>query len=319
MGFRLVRVAAFLLATLLAVGAYGGEPSAAEKETARQLVKSGRKKMNAGDLQAALADLEAAHAIMGVPTTGLALGVAQERAGKLVEARDTMLAVWRMPKERREPRAYRRARSEAEKRAQELATRIPALRIEVTGSAAADAEVSVGGQALLPAAVGRPFKVNPGEHEIVARSGDQEDRVVVTVAEGETRDVRLAVDAGVSTEADTTTGAPGSDPGIHPLTWVGLGVGAAGVIVGTITGALALDKHAEIAPRCPAGSCPPDTHDDLDAGLTLGTVSTVSFIVGGLGAAVATVGLLLPVGGDEATDAAWLRVSPAALAVGGSF
>src|SRR5262245_39056748 len=63
-------VVAGLLVTV-AVGSALAEPTAAEKETARALVKSGREKRASGDLKGALADFQAAHAVMHVPTTGI--------------------------------------------------------------------------------------------------------------------------------------------------------------------------------------------------------------------------------------------------------
>ena len=79
---------------------------------------------------------KAAHEIMGVPTTGAELCKAQVVAEQLVEALDTCLAVTRLPKGKREGRAFQRARSEAKTIAKEFSERIPALRISVTGSAA---------------------------------------------------------------------------------------------------------------------------------------------------------------------------------------
>ena len=62
-------------------------PSPAERETARSLMVDGDRLRSAGDLQSALARYQAAHAIMNVPTTGLALAETQAALGLLVEAR----------------------------------------------------------------------------------------------------------------------------------------------------------------------------------------------------------------------------------------
>ena len=70
-----------LLAAIIAVGSVTtaslAAPTAADKETARGLVRSGRTKKKQGDLDAAIEDFAAAHAIMNVPTTGTELGKAQ--------------------------------------------------------------------------------------------------------------------------------------------------------------------------------------------------------------------------------------------------
>src|SRR5260221_5508152 len=78
-------------------------PSAAEKETARSLMKAGRASRDKGDHKAALESFKAADAIMKVPTTGLEVGREQVALGLLVEARDTFLKIVRIPVEPKEP------------------------------------------------------------------------------------------------------------------------------------------------------------------------------------------------------------------------
>ena len=69
------------------------EPTAGDKETARSLMDEGDRKFAAKDFKGALDAYQGAHAIMGVPTTGIEVAKAQEALGLLVEARDTLLAV----------------------------------------------------------------------------------------------------------------------------------------------------------------------------------------------------------------------------------
>src|SRR5262245_48380446 len=87
---RRVAVTVLVMVSALSIASPAwGEPSAAERETARALLISGRDKRKSGKLAEALQDFERAHAIMHVPTTGLDLGKLQEQLGKLVEAHDT--------------------------------------------------------------------------------------------------------------------------------------------------------------------------------------------------------------------------------------
>jgi hypothetical protein len=72
-------------------------------------------------------------------------------------------------------------------------------------------------------------------------------------------------------------------------------VASVGTVVGSVTGLMAMSKKSSVDEECVAGRCPPSTHDDIDAGRTLGTVSTVSFVLAGAGAAVGVWALL----GDE--------------------
>jgi hypothetical protein len=75
------------------------------------------------------------------------------------------------------------------------------------------------------------------------------------------------------------------------LGWIGVGVGAAGAVLGTTTGIMALSHQKSLG--CDGNGCPATTDDqDLSRGNTLRTLSTTGFIVGGVFAA-AGVGLLL--------------------------
>jgi hypothetical protein len=307
------RVRAVLAATavFLAVPSLAAEPSAAEKETARKLVKSGRTKLKSGDVSGAIADLKAAHAIMGVPTTGLALGKAQIEAKQLVEARDTLLSVERIVEAPREPRQFTDAREQAKALAKEIEPRIPQLQIELEGAKEpAEVRVRVDDIEIKSAALSAPLSLNPGPHVVVASVGEREKRTEVTLIEGQKESLVLDV-SGLITEREPTIAPrePPADaaPGTNPLVYIGFGVAGAGVLVGSITGVMALSKKSSVDDECVDDRCPPSTHDDIDSGRTLGNVSTIAFVVAGVGAGVGIYGLLS--GGAE-PEAEKAGVSP---------
>lgn len=293
-------------------------PTPAEKETARTLVHSGRKKMKAGDTQSALDDFSTAHAIMNVPTTGREVGKAQLELGLLLEARDTFLSVVRMPLERREPTAFRAARKECKKLAEAIAPRIPSVRISVEGDASKGASVFIDGSRVPEKSIGVAFKVNPGKHEVVARNGELEQTVTIEIAEKETEEVELRL------EHPPPPAAPDkpSDPLPTILIVSAFGVAGAAAVVGSVTGALSIDQAASVSQRCTLGQCPPETHQDIADAETLGTVSTVGFIVAGAMAAAGIVGLtLVLLSDDDGDERAALRIhaSPAGVALKGWF
>jgi hypothetical protein len=261
-------------------------PTAAEKETARSLVHAGRQKMKDGEARAALDDFSAAHAIMNVPTTGREVGRAQMELGMLLEARDTFLTVVRMPVERREGAAFRAARKEAKELADALAPRIPSVRISVEGDAAKGATVFIDDEEVPEESIGVAFKVNPGEHEFIARNGELEQAVTLEIAEGETEDVTLRLEHPPVVVEE-------SDPTMTILTASAFGLAGVAVIVGSVTGILSIDGVADVGRRCTLGRCPPETHADIDKAERLGTISTVGFIVAGVAAAGGVVGLTL--------------------------
>jgi hypothetical protein len=270
----------------------GAQPSPAQKETARALVEAGRTKRTSGDLRGALADFKAAHAIMSVPTTGLEVGRAEEQLGMLVEARDTLLEVARLPADRRDPAAFERAREQAKSMAEAIAKRIPSVRLVITGvPPGATPEVALDGVDLKTETLGAPLKMNPGKHRIIGSVGGSARVIDVELDEGADREIQL--DLGAATPV-------GPRPRTNPMVFIGFSLAGAGLIAGGVTGALAMRSYASVSVRCPNGVCPPDTHEDLRSGKALGTASTISFIVAGVGAAAGVVGLFLPLKGSPA-------------------
>jgi hypothetical protein len=133
-------------------------------------MKRGDERFAAKDFAGALKAYQAAHAIMQVPTTGLAVAKALKERGQLVEARDMLLQLARLPKDPSETAALAKAREEAAALAQSLADRIPSVVITIDG-ASDGVEVQVDGEVVPPAVLGAPRKVNPGSHVITASSG----------------------------------------------------------------------------------------------------------------------------------------------------
>ena len=88
-------IAVLLVAAVAAVTPAANAQSAADRETARALMKRGDTAFDAADYRAALEAYETAHGIMQVPSTGVALARTQEKLGLLLEARNTVLAVAR--------------------------------------------------------------------------------------------------------------------------------------------------------------------------------------------------------------------------------
>jgi len=283
------------LVIALGAGSAWAEPTAAEKETARKLVKSGRAKQKAGDLAAAIEDLKAAHAIMNVPTTGLALGKAQIDAGRWVEARDTLLSVTRLPVAGREPYQFTKARKQAKSLATELEPRIPQLELELRGVPKDEpVVVKVDDVEIKTEAISAPLSLNPGSHVVVASIGDREKRTEVSLSEGSKAALVLDLSGIAGDEAPPPRPPPQPEGGSNLLVPIGFGIAGAGVLVGSITGLMAISKKSSAEKSCVDGRCPPSTHDDIDAGRSLGNVSTIAFVVAGVGAGIGIWGLMSP-------------------------
>jgi hypothetical protein len=294
-------------------------PSPADRETARSLLKSGDAKYAAADYVGALEDYLAADSLMGVPTTRVSVGKAQAAMGQLVEARDTLLGVKRIPVAKDEGRAYVDARDEAELLAEEIGARIPALTLVPSGVPKGTAvSVMVDREPLSPEQLSLPRKLNPGEHHIAATAtGFQPIDQRITLAEREHRELELGFQpwAGASEpaanpvpsapaphalapshsgEASPSAADEPSGSSVSAAVWVGLGIGAAGLVAGTVAGVVASSRASDLKDRCPDGRCPrAETEDDYDRALVAAHASTVGFAVAGAGALVCLVGALV--------------------------
>jgi hypothetical protein len=297
---------------------YAGQPveapTAAERATARNLMDVGDQKRAAGDLSGALEAYSAADAIMKVPTTGLDVGKTQAELGLLVEAADTLLRVTRYPRRADEPAPFTKARAEASDLVPEIVERTPTVTIRLEGlPEGTPPRLRIDGKLAPASMVGLPHKVNPGAHLVAAGTPGLYAEREVSLAEGEHQTLTLELSPGEAPEDFYGNDeAPAAEQASEsPLVWVGFGVGAAGLAVGTITGILALSQESDLESTCPNQVCGRDADGDLDAAYTMAHVSTVGFIVGGVGVAVGLVALFIGgSGGDDEVAVGNVRVSP---------
>jgi hypothetical protein len=311
------------------------DPTPQQKELARDLMQKGYAARAAHDLKVALESFKAADDIMHVPTTGFEVARSQADLGMLVEAHETLVEVMRTPDKPGDPQAFRDARGYAKVLDQQLAPRIPQLRISVSG--ATSAAVSVDGVDLPAGGLLVPYKVDPGHHVVVAKTDALSGRAETDVAEGDVKDVWVTLQAPSSGPTPPPPAAPAapestepespSHRGFGPLAWVGLGVAAVGVGVGAVTGVMTLSDKSSIASQCNGTRCPPSTYGKIDSANTLATISTVSFVVGGAGAALGVAAWFLGWGVDQPSAApasgSTVRVEPwvglGSAGVGGRF
>jgi hypothetical protein len=272
------------------------DPSLSDRETARSLMDDGDAKRDKGDFKAALKSYEAADAIMHVPTTGLEVARVQAQLGMLLEARETLGRVGRLPPKPGEPAAFTAARKTAEGLMAEVGARIPSVTVLVTNAEPGQPTVIVfDNEVVPPAAAQAPRKVNPGRHTVVARSGPLEKKQEIDVAERDSKTVTIDLKP-VAARVDPTE-APSSRAGASPLPKIliygGFGLGAVGIGVGSVTGLLSFSQVSDVKKDCPNDVCPASRQGDLDSAKSLGTISTIAFIAGGVGVGAGIIGLVL--------------------------
>jgi hypothetical protein len=313
---RTATVVWFIVAALSVAPTAHADPTAADKETARRLMSEGRARRDANDLAGALQSFQAADALMQVPTTGLEVARTEIAMGKLIEAHDKLLAVARTTPAAGEPRPFAEARATAETLGNEVEGRIPTLKITLVGVAAgATPKVAVDGAEIPPAALVAARAIDPGHHVVTANLDGPPKTQELDIAERETKEVTLDLSIAAPPPPEAEAPPGDSSPRNHTLSFIGFGVGAAGIIAGSVTGLLAISSFNSAKSKgCVGNRCPPAADGDLDNASTMATTSDIAFILGGVGVAVGVVGLFVGNKGSADTTApangAAITVSP---------
>ena len=288
-------------------------PTPSDIATARKLVAEGRKLRSEKDYVHAIEKLRAAYQLYPTAVTGDELALAYRGAGRFIEARETAIAVGRMPIEADEGNASKAARADCTTMVTELAKKIGQVVLTIQGAApGAQLTVTLDGSVVPMAAIAEAHMVDPGMHvAIVSMASASDQRVEFEVAEGENKKVLiqaplLIVTPPSVTTATTTTSAtpaPSSLPSsVEPppstttkdapttrtgsgwLTYVGFGVAGAGVLVGSITGVQAIGTANRLSGKCDGSHiCNPSEQSDVNKLNTVSTISTISFVVAGVG------------------------------------
>ncbi len=298
--------------------------SLSDKETARSLMEDGDAKRDKGDWKGALKSYEAADAIMHVPTTGLEVGRTQAQLGMLLEARETLNRVARIPAKPGDPPPFEKARKAAEQLSTEVAQRIPSVTVAVAGAEPGPTpQIVFDGENVPAAASFAPRKVNPGVHVVVVKVGTSERKEEVTVAASDQKTLSFDFSAPAKpppvaaqvTQPQPDKPQPEPDKGGGMSTGKivmigGFALGAVGVGVGAVTGIMSISKVNDIKKNdgCVGNSCPQSAKSDIDSAKSLGTISTIAFVAGAVGVGVGVVGLVMS-GKSESSEPSQGRIT----------
>jgi hypothetical protein len=275
------------------------EPTAADRATARTLAQEGQQALESKNYAVAIDKFSRADSLVHAPTLLLGLARAQAGLGRLVEAQESYNRIIRDGVASGSPHSWTKALEDATREVGALPQRLPWVTITVLGPT--NPEVVIDSTPVPIASLGVKRPVNPGNHTIkVSAEGYVPSEKAVTLSEGQALTVNIELE---QTPADTSqlTKKPGSSSEMGSATtpetqrflaFGALGLGGAGLIVGSVTGGLAMHKHSQLAGVCPNGECGPAQGSALDSYRTYANISTVSFIVGGVGAAGGVILLL---------------------------
>jgi hypothetical protein len=279
---------------------------------AAELFEQGRVALSAKDYKTACAKLEASLALERAVGTLISLATCEEGLNKLATARQH----WREAEElaiathdKFDRAAY------AQKRLAEIDHRVPQITITVRGDAV-QLQVARDGVNLPASALATPLRVDPGTHTLTVTAQNRKSKsVTIQLAEGERRTIALEIGEPVDESrrdvtppsaapvAETTTGGTQ-----RTLAWASGGLGVVALGVGVVTGLVASSKWSDAKSTCGTG-CAPDSpaFETRDDARTFATVSTISFVVAGIGLAAAAVLFLTAPSGSPSTSVARAR------------
>jgi hypothetical protein len=311
-------IVVFGLLTSLGVAA----PSTEDQQRATDLFKEGRAAMSAKDYDTACAKFAESQRLLPARGTLLNLAVCRETRGDLAQALEAYDAVIADLPPGDERSAF------AQDKADALRSRVPALTLELSPDLPSETSVARDGVGLSSSDIGKTMRLDPGEHIIEVRVPGREDRRYhVRLVEGD--DKKLVLEAGPLEglmEKDVPSSAPADDRGMSPLMVGGIALGSLGVaavVVGAVTGGLAIEKKSVVDRDCGPASC--RTQEGIDAaasGSTLASVSTATFVIGGAAIATGVFLVLLGLDGGPSESTAFIVVAApegAGLSLSGRF
>jgi hypothetical protein len=293
------------------------QPQAESVAAARSLGLQGIKLADSGDCKGAIEKLSRAESLYHAPSILGRLGECQVNVGQVVLGTENLNRVVREELSANAPKAFKDAQTRARSVLNAALPKIAHLTVKVD-PADAKPQVMVGGSPIPPALIGVERPTDPGTHEVVVSApGYLEQKSSVTLAEGGTQELAIKLEKDPNAVATTAAPPPTTPPVVttgptpppadsgptHPkksntLAYVALGIGGAGLVVGGVTGFLALGKKSDL--DCFNDRCPSSQKDTLDAAQSMATVSTVGFAVGVVGVGVGVVMLLAGGGSDSA-------------------
>jgi len=320
-----------------------------ERSAARAAGEVGLQAYSAGNWQKALIYFRKAQSIVDSPTHLLYIARSEAKLNHLVEAREAYIKLDRSALPPNASDAFRQAKEMGLTELPAIETRLPYVTLYVTGGITTQIVVD---QTELPvSAVGVPFPINPGEHIFQAMSDslvsepvresfpDSAKKILqlhlALVRETETKVESTLGSANPITSSTTLSQPKNSSTDLKVGEYIAYGVGVLGVGTGVyflIKWSNALNDSDKAYTQYVANQCltvvSTDCHDQSVHVSTLdrnaanaGTLSTIGYVVGGLGFGTGVTLMLLRNGHNEQPSKEQLHayVGPQSAGVWGSF
>ncbi len=294
---RRIWIAGSFVAALAGSSPAAAAPPSADAAAAEVLFDKGRAALSAQDWATAEKAFAQSQALDPAVGTRLNLGECRMRLGAFPAAwQDFTDALRELP-----PSDARR--EYARGRLAELEKKLPMLTVALRSGTPSGTRVVKNGTAMSRAALGVPLPVDAGAVVVVVSApGHADARFTVDARTGEALHLEVA-------PGPVAVGSAAAPPSTRTAGFVVGGVGAAGLVTGIVTGALALGRASAYRSDCPNQECANPTalanaSSDSSAAKNLSYVSTTTFIVGAAGAGLGVYLVLRQPSGHSESGAA---------------
>jgi len=274
------------------------EATKEELAAARQLFNEAKDLEAEGEWAEALSRLERVGKVKMTPQVRFHIALCHENLGRWVDAINGFeLASQEALKLGDKAQEVAEA---APPRAEKLREKVPHLTLAVEGTVRTS-KVYIDGAEVSLALAGTLIPVDPGEHRIEVRRGEEVTQALdITVGEGETENVELQIDDPEPpepapepwpTKPDPKPPPPPPEEGVGQWpAYVVAGAGAAGIVVGGVLWSLRNNRISQV--RCDDGfsGCNPEDEPIVDQARSFDVGSKASF---GIGAGLIATGAVL--------------------------
>jgi len=312
--------------TCAAPDALAQKPTNKSRQQALKLGGEALDLFQAGDYEAALDKFTRADELVPAPTLKLHIARCLDKLDRMQDAADKFRDVIATELKAWAPAVHRKARKQAVPELAALLEEVPTVSVTVEGPGSADASVSMDGEPLPAESLGEKRAMDPGHYRFEADSGGRTTSEEIDLGRGDNVRVTLTF---------KPVGDPDTDDPIYPggedkadgdtyriAGFIGIGIGGAGLVMGTVAGIVVLNQEGDLEARCADRQCLPPDHEDAEAFDTARTVSTAGFIIGGIGLAAGITLLLIAPDDDEAEleeVTVYPMLSPTGLGLWGRF
>lgn len=284
--------------------------------------RDAKRDFDAGRFEQALKGFSEADARAHSPVFVLYKARSQRELGRWLRARETLRGLSAESVDEEAPAQWRSAVEQAHGELKRLEARIPQVTVRLEGARGHEL-VRIDDRPYR----NRPLDLDPGAHEVVvSRDGQLVARVPFELVEGEQRALVVDVSpppapapkpvpsaAPVPDLSRQSRGEGHESTSLRPGGYALLGLGGAWLVVGAVTGGLALERAARAREACgPTGRCE-NSSSERDASVRLANASTGSLVLGGVSVLAGVTLMTLPLLWSSPDEELGLTVGPGSL------